>query len=72
MNYHGDDDYDICFITNKLKIISERHFSSYFSDLNHHDDDDDSGYCAYMHRHGDVSHHDIVYQKEQTTKKNHR
>ena len=24
-------------------------------DLNHHDDDDDSGYCVFMHRHGDVS-----------------
>ena len=24
-------------------------------DLNHHDDDDDSGYCVFMHRSGDVS-----------------
>ena len=23
-------------------------------DLNHHDDDDDSGYCVFMHRSGDV------------------
>ena len=38
-----------------FRMFSSGHLWYYFSDVDHHDDDDDSGYCAYMHRHGDVS-----------------
>ena len=41
-----------CYYT-RIQVNSKFWLNS--PDLNHHDDDDDSGYCVFMHRHGDVS-----------------
>ena len=42
-----------CRYYTRIQVNSK--FWLYSPDLNHHDDDDDSGYCVFMHRHGDVS-----------------
>ena len=53
-----------------FRMFSSGHLWYYFSDVDHHDDDDDSGYCAYMHRHGDVSYWTIFLSQNITRVQN--